>query len=110
MSIVASAPGKVVILGEYAVLKDALAIVMAVDRRARVELTQNDKSYHRVSSPGWHEPWSEFSISPQGKLKWHSNDPSLKRAYPLLVHIVEWLVAEGAVSAIGLRGFDLLLD
>lgn len=34
----ASAPGKLVILGEYAVLDGACALVMAVDRRARAEI------------------------------------------------------------------------
>ena len=35
---VASAPGKLVILGEYAVLANAPALVMAVDRRCRAEI------------------------------------------------------------------------
>jgi phosphomevalonate kinase len=38
MRIRASAPGKLVVLGEFAVLKGAPAVVVAVDRRARVEL------------------------------------------------------------------------
>ena len=35
---VASAPGKLVILGEYAVLANAPALVMAVDRRCRAQI------------------------------------------------------------------------
>ena len=35
---VVSAPGKLVILGEYAVLANAPALVMAVDRRCRAEI------------------------------------------------------------------------
>lgn len=111
MSIIATAPGKVVVLGEYAVLTGAPAIVMAVDRRVRVEISKNNQSYHRVSAPGWHEPWSEFGIGPQGNIKWRSNDPGLKRAYSLLIHVIDWLVAEGKLEAKDLpAGFDLILD
>ena len=38
MRVAASAPGKLVLVGEYAVLTGAPAIVMAVDRRARVRV------------------------------------------------------------------------
>lgn len=38
MKVRASAPGKLVILGEYAVLAGAQALVLAVDRRCRVEI------------------------------------------------------------------------
>ena len=40
MSVFASAPGKVILLGEYAVLESAPALVMAVNRRARVTLAR----------------------------------------------------------------------
>jgi len=39
MTIAASAPGKVVLLGEYVVLDGSSALVMAVDRRCRAELS-----------------------------------------------------------------------
>lgn len=48
----ASAPGKVVLSGEYAVLDGAPAISMAVDRRANVIVTGIDDGWHRVSAPG----------------------------------------------------------
>ena len=38
MNIEVSAPGKLVLIGEYGVLYGAPALVMAVDRRARVVL------------------------------------------------------------------------
>jgi phosphomevalonate kinase len=40
MTVSASAPGKVVLLGEYVVLDGGSALVMAVDRRCRAELSQ----------------------------------------------------------------------
>ncbi len=39
MPITATAPGKLILLGEYAVLEGAPAVVAAVDRRARVRMT-----------------------------------------------------------------------
>ena len=48
----ASAPGKVVLTGEYAVLAGAPALVMAVDRRARVALEPVAGSGWRVTTPG----------------------------------------------------------
>ena len=52
-SVIASAPGKVILCGEYAVLDGAPAICMAVDRRARVEITEIDGDISDVSAPGY---------------------------------------------------------
>jgi phosphomevalonate kinase len=49
MRIEASAPGKLVLLGEYAVLEGAPALVLAVNRRARVTLTPADATWEIVS-------------------------------------------------------------
>ena len=50
--VVATAPGKLVVLGEYAVLKNAPALVMAVDRRCRAEIVSSDgvASYLRATT------------------------------------------------------------
>ena len=42
MKVRATAPGKLVVLGEYAVLAGAPALVLAVDRRCRVDLGPSD--------------------------------------------------------------------
>jgi phosphomevalonate kinase len=49
MRLTASAPGKLVLLGEYAVLEGAPALVLAVDRRARVTLTPGNRHWAIVS-------------------------------------------------------------
>lgn len=51
MRVTASAPGKLVLLGEYAVLEGAPALVMAVDRRARVTLADVDGNCSEIVSP-----------------------------------------------------------
>jgi len=48
----ASAPGKLVLSGEYAVLDGAPAVCMAINRRAKVRITAVDGQRHRVSAPG----------------------------------------------------------
>ena len=51
MRVTTSAPGKLVLLGEYAVLEGAPALVLAVDRRARVSLAPASGEYWEVVSP-----------------------------------------------------------
>ena len=53
MTGVASAPGKIVLAGEYAVLCGAPAICMAVDRRAVVTLGSLTDGECRVTTPGF---------------------------------------------------------
>ncbi|HET7586579.1 MAG TPA: hypothetical protein VFL45_00705 [Gammaproteobacteria bacterium] len=50
-NILTSAPGKLVLLGEYAVLEGAPALVMAVNRRARVTLTDNPDGDYVIDAP-----------------------------------------------------------
>ncbi len=56
-----SAPGKVLIAGEYAVLDGAPAICMAVNRRAHVSITTSDNDYHSVLAPGFSESAGRFT-------------------------------------------------
>lgn len=51
MNITASAPGKLLLLGEYAVLEGAPALVTAVDRRARVSIHLAADQHWRLSAP-----------------------------------------------------------
>lgn len=59
----ASAPGKVVLCGEYAVLDGAPAICMAVNRRAKARVTNIDGDRHRVSAPGYSEREGWFTAN-----------------------------------------------
>jgi phosphomevalonate kinase len=51
MRVTASAPGKLVLLGEYAVLEGAPALVLAVNRRARVSLVPVQGESWEIVSP-----------------------------------------------------------
>lgn len=53
MTVVASAPGKIVLSGEYAVLFGAPAICMAVNRRAFARVADSDDRECHVTTPGF---------------------------------------------------------
>ena len=50
---IASAPGKIVLAGEYAVLWGAPAVCMAVNRRARARVTPSDDGECHLVTPGF---------------------------------------------------------
>ena len=69
MRITASAPGKFVLSGEYAVLDGAPAVCVAVDRRALVTVDAHDGDHHVVSAPGFTATTGRFSVDANG-LAW----------------------------------------
>lgn len=91
MPIAASAPGKLVLAGEYAVLDGAPAICMAVDRRARVTISQNTADHHAVVAPGFCSAVGNFKVQ-NGGLEWLTGHDDFK-----LVDAV-WCTAKAAVS------------
>ena len=69
MRITASAPGKFVLSGEYAVLDGAPAICVAVDRRAVVTIDTHDGDSHLVRAPGFTAATGRFRVE-SGELSW----------------------------------------
>ena len=67
--IAASAPGKFVLSGEYAVLDGAPAICVAVDRRAAVTIEAYDGPCHIVTAPGFSAARGRFTGDADG-LSW----------------------------------------
>ncbi|HEY5641942.1 MAG TPA: hypothetical protein VIS31_03625 [Woeseiaceae bacterium] len=65
----ASAPGKVVLSGEYAVLDGAAAVVMAVTRRAAVTIRPGAGDASIVRAPGFTRRPGRFVVMPDG-LRW----------------------------------------
>jgi len=65
----ASAPGKVVLSGEYAVLVGAPAVCMAIDRRAHVTIAASDSEHHVVSRAGTNNDLCRFKSS-DGVIEW----------------------------------------
>ena len=105
MPITASAPGKIVLLGEYAVLTGAPALVMAVDRRADVELTANHRQYSRLTAPGYSNHELRFTFA--GEAPQWSGLEACEHKYDLAVRVIDDILA----AAIGRAAphFDLVL-
>ena len=74
-SIETSAPGKAVISGEYAVLRGAPAICMAIDRRAVVCLEPAEGNRHRLTAPGYADGEWFFTTQHGGRFTWHGSSP-----------------------------------
>ena len=73
-TVLATAPGKVVLSGEYAVLDGAPAIALAVDRRAQVAIRQRDRGPHRVDTPGLAPAERRFTVR-SGAFDWQDDLP-----------------------------------
>jgi phosphomevalonate kinase len=100
-----SAPGKIVILGEYAVLEGAPAVVMAVDRRARVSLEQQAGSRCSIEAPGWSRGPVEFRLDPSGRVLFGDRADRLS----LVTHVAgEFFKMHGGAAAC--PPFHLVLD
>jgi phosphomevalonate kinase len=74
-SIVATAPGKVVLSGEYAVLDGAPAICMAINRRARATISHRGDSTSHVESMGYACERGEFKSTDNG-IRWQVGQES----------------------------------
>lgn len=100
MTITASAPGKLLLLGEYAVLHGAPALVMAVNRRARAKLAP--AAGYSVSAPHMDRAPEAFTLAPDGTPEWGSAEAAER--FRLLDHILR--SRHGAVPA----PFSAVLD
>ena len=65
-TVLASAPGKAVLSGEYAVLDGAPAVVMAVNRRATVQVEPSEEEHHTVVAPGFSSTIGRFRLERSG--------------------------------------------
>ena len=76
-SVCASAPGKVVLSGEYAVLQGAPAVCMAVDRRAIARVTPVDAAWNTVTAPGYSPVEGRFAYE-AGVPRWFQGENEYK--------------------------------
>jgi phosphomevalonate kinase len=76
--ITATAPGKAVLSGEYAVLQNAPAIAAAVDRHVRVTVSESSGDCHSITAPGYLDGNWPFRLSEKGEFQWQQRlpDPS----------------------------------
>jgi len=95
--VTASAPGKVILSGEYAVLDGAPAVCMAVSRRARVELETIDADFSAVTAPGFTDAIGRFKSNGNG-IQWQDG-----QAVFAVVDAVCGVVDFGSTGAIAIK-------
>jgi phosphomevalonate kinase len=108
MEFVASAPGKQVLLGDYAVLEGAPALVLAVDRRAEARVALRDDGACTVSSPDLDIDAAAWTIDRDGALQWQC-DAQTAAKLSLVEHVWSGLLREGLAPRAG-QGLHIQLD
>lgn len=105
MSVVASAPGKLVLTGEYAVLEGAPALVLALDRRARVTLRERAGAGWVIDAPDLDIHAALGQLDGQRHLRWSGVAAGDAGRLALVAAVLEATIADG-----GLPGFHATLD
>ena len=113
MIVTASAPGKLVLLGEYAVLEGAPAMVLAVNRRAEVtlspKLTASDSGLCAIDAPGIIKDTADFKLQQDGTLEWRGVGSQVINRLRPVAHLLRALVSQGFLTASQLPGFTATL-
>jgi len=111
MRVTVSAPGKLVLLGEYAVLFGHPSLVMAVDRRARVVVRSTDggESWW-VSAPGFCDDRVGFDLDLAAGFAWRAPDAEEAQRLVLVEQVLRSLITAEMVSPGNLRPASIRLD
>ncbi len=96
MHVLASAPGKLVVTGDYAVLEGAPAVVMALDRRARVRLS--DDGAFCVNAPDLDIRDARGDLV-DACMHWQETGARVADRLKLVTSVIEYLAAHGTGPA-----------
>lgn len=109
--ITAKAPGKLLLLGEYAVLEGAPALVMAVDRRVKVSVEDyNEGTWVYSSLPSWEHPLRfDFTKSGRFTLPGSVSGKGLRRLAPVR-WALQTAMQRGCYPLTGGRGMKIIID
>jgi len=104
-----TAPGKLVLFGEYAVLFGAPAAVAAIDRRAVVTLRPFAGSGWEVAAPGLVAQRARLEVEPDNTVRWH--DEKLGRdAFGLIDTLLRGIGDSGSIDLVNLPPLAVTLD
>lgn len=104
-----TAPGKIILLGEYAVLEGATAIALAVDREVRIDLAPASGAASRVTaSPAPRDP-REFVLAADEGLRWLDGEDD-DHGFGLVRKVLEHSVSELGLSGLARGPFEVHLD
>jgi phosphomevalonate kinase len=104
-----SAPGKLVLFGEYAVLFGAPAVVAAMDRRAVVSLDPSSGDRWEISAPGLVRQPSRFEIAPGGAMRWLDAEHG-SGAFGLVERLFSGIAGSSSFDLERLRSAAMILD
>ena len=104
----ASAPGKLVLLGEYAVLFGAPAAVMAVNRRAVITVGEAPGDRWVVTATVLEVDSAECVLEPSGGVSWSDRDSGERLV--MVERVLGGLVARGLLNPLTARPRALDLD
>lgn len=93
-TIQSTAPGKLILLGEYAVLEGAPAIVVAVKRHAQVTIRPSDDATYTINSPGQEWPAQTFEVIVGGKIHFPKATPHVRSKLKFFSAIIETFLQE----------------
>jgi phosphomevalonate kinase len=107
MEFTASAPGKLVLLGEYVVLEGAPALVLAVNRRAQARIETREDGICEVHAPDLGVSGARITVD-DGAWRWLCDEATASKL-SLVEHVWQGLVREGLAPE-AKQGFSLHLD
>lgn len=111
MLVEASAPGKLILIGEYAVLEGAPSLVCAIDRFAKVTISESGSDYYLVSSPSINTKTNAFSIDRNGLILFaDSVDLPTRKALSFFKTTFEYAWQYCKLGDITLKPFHIKID
>lgn len=109
--ITAQAPGKMILIGEYAVLEGAPALVCAMDCHARVSVVPNDINEFSVDAPSIGVKREPFVLNAAGRVRFNPNlDEQYLRRLHFFSAIFEALWQYSAAHNVQLKPCVIYLD
>ena len=91
-------PGKLILLGEYAVLEGAPAVVTAVKRYAHATIKTSENSAFSIHSPGQDWPAQSFELIVGGKIHFPNATPHIRSKLKFFSAIIETFLQEFKVD------------
>ena len=92
--IITSTPGKLILLGEYAVLEQAPALVAAVSRTSKISVTTRLDSVFELEMPNLDLPNIPFIFDENGKIHLLKNTREQLNGHGLVISVLEYMQAK----------------
>lgn len=110
MNFLSKAPGKLILLGEYAVLEGSPALVTAVDKYAKVSVNISGAPLFSVASPTLQISKKTFKINPSGNIEFTEPlDSAIRERLVFFIKTFEYALKVFDFGA-ELPGTDFVLD